>query len=113
VLFVAGARGDADVRTFVLQGTERLGETQALKLVREPLRPHGIRAEVWLDPAAQYLPPRVVQTPSGRVAAPELQREVQTPPLKSRLVIRDLEFRVAVLIWEPRRTWDVDGLQLG
>ena len=77
VLFVAGARGDADVWTFVVQGTERLGETPALKLVREPQRLYGIRAEVWLDPAAQYLPLRVVQTPSGGGAALELQREVE------------------------------------
>jgi hypothetical protein len=77
VLFVAGARGDADVWTFVVQGTERLGDTPALKLVREPLRLYGIRAEAWLDPAAQYLPLRVVQTPSGGGAALELQREVE------------------------------------
>jgi len=60
-----------------VQGTERLGETPALKLVREPQRLYGIRAEVWLDPAAQYLPLRVVQTPSGGGAALELQREVE------------------------------------
>jgi hypothetical protein len=77
VLFVAGARGDADVWTFVVQGIERLGETPVLKLVREPQRLYGVRAEIWLDPAAQYLPLRVVQTPSGGGAALELQRDVE------------------------------------
>ena len=75
VLFVAGARGGADVWTFVVQGVERLGEVPALKLVREPQRLYDTRAEVWLDPAAHYLPLRVVQTPSGGGAALELQRE--------------------------------------
>jgi Protein of unknown function (DUF3108) len=75
VLFVAGARGDADVWTFVVQGAELLGDTPALKLVREPRRLYGVRAEVWLDPAEHYLPLRAVQTPSGGGAALELQRE--------------------------------------
>jgi len=75
VLFVAGARGDADVWTFVVQGAELLGGTPALKLVREPRRLYGVRVEVWLDPAEHYLPLRAVQTPSGGGAALELQRE--------------------------------------
>jgi hypothetical protein len=75
VLFIARARGDADVWTFVVQGIERLGETPALKLVREPQRLDGIRARIWLDPAAQYLPQRVGQTPSGGGAARQRQRE--------------------------------------
>ena len=75
-LFVAGARGDAEVWTFVVAGAEMLGDTPTLKLVREPTRLYGIRVEVWLDPAAHYLPLRAVQTPSGGGAALELQREL-------------------------------------
>ena len=75
VLFVAGARGDADAWTFLVQGTEVLDGTPALKLLREPRRLYDTRVEVWLDPAEHYLPLRVVQTPSGGGAALELQRE--------------------------------------
>ena len=75
LLFVAGARGDAEVWTFVVMGPELLGDTPTLKLVREPTRIYGIRAEVWLDPAAHYLPLRALQTPSGGGAALELLRE--------------------------------------
>ena len=75
VLFVAGARGDADAWTFLVQGTQTLDGTTALKLLREPRRLYDTRVEVWLDPAEHYLPLRVVQTPAGGGAALELQRE--------------------------------------
>ncbi len=75
VLFVAGARGNADVWTFEVQGLESVGDTPALKLTREPRRLYDTRAEVWLDPAQQYLPLRVRQTPTGGGAALELLRE--------------------------------------
>jgi hypothetical protein len=75
VLFVAGARGDADAWTFLVQGTESLDGTPALKLLREPRRLYDTRVEIWLDPAEHYLPLRVVQTPAGGGAALELQRE--------------------------------------
>lgn len=75
VLFVAGARGDADLWTFVVQGVETLDERPTLKLVREPRRRYDTRAEVWLDPADHFMPLRVVQTPSGGGAALELHRE--------------------------------------
>ncbi len=78
VLFVAGARGDADVWTFVVQGVEALGDRAALKLVREPRRPYDTRVEVWLDPAEHHLPLRVVQTPSAGGPALELQREPES-----------------------------------
>ena len=74
-LFVAGARGDADVWTFVVQGIDLLGDTPTLKLVREPRKLYDTRTEVWLDPAEHYLPLRVVQTPSAGGAALELRRE--------------------------------------
>jgi hypothetical protein len=79
VLFVAGARGDADVWTFVVQGSEPVGGTPALRLLREPSRLYGLRAEVWLDPAAHYLPLRVLQTPAGGGATLELLRERDSP----------------------------------
>jgi len=75
VLSVAGVRGDADVWTFVVQGTEVLGGVPALKLLREPRKPYDTRVDVWLDPAQSYLPLRVLQTPSGGGAALDLQRE--------------------------------------
>jgi len=77
VLFVAGARGDADVWTFDVLGLEPLGERPALKLVREPRRLYGLRAEVWLDPAEHYLPRRALQIPTGGGPALELLREPQ------------------------------------
>lgn len=76
VLFVAGARGDADVWTFVVHGIETVAERPALKLVREPRRLYGIRVEVWLDPAEHHLPLRAVQSPTGAGAALVLQREM-------------------------------------
>lgn len=75
VIFVAGARGDADAWTFLVQGLEVLDGQPSLKLLREPRRLYDSRVEVWLDPADQYLPLRAVQTPSGGGAALELQRE--------------------------------------
>jgi hypothetical protein len=75
VLFVAGARGDADVWTFEVQGLEHLDGTASLKLTREPRRLYDTRAEVWLDPAQHYLPLRVRQTPTGGSAPLELNRE--------------------------------------
>ena len=75
VLFVAGARGDADLWTFVVQGIEPLDARPTLKLVREPRRRYDTRAEVWLDPADHFMPLRLVQTPSGGGAALELHRE--------------------------------------
>ena len=73
-LFVAGARGGGDVWTFVVQGVEPVGQTSALKLVREPRQLYDTRAEVWLDPSDHFMPLRIVQTPSGGGAATELLR---------------------------------------
>lgn len=66
-LFVVGARGDGDVWTFVVQGTEPV-ETHggtvgaAVRLLREPRKPFDTRVEVWLDPARHHLPVRVKLT---------------------------------------------------
>jgi hypothetical protein len=60
-LWVASARGESDVWTFTVQGSEALdlpgGRVEAaLRLLRRPLRPYDTQVEVWLDPARQHLP---------------------------------------------------------
>jgi hypothetical protein len=75
LLYVAGARGDGDVWSFVVEGVEMLGITPALKFVREPRKLYDTRVEIWLDPAGSYMPLRAVQTPTGGGAALELVRE--------------------------------------
>ena len=60
-LWVASARGESDVWTFTVQGSEALdlpgGRVDAaLRLLRRPLRPYDTQVEVWLDPARQHLP---------------------------------------------------------
>lgn len=63
-LFVSGARGDADVWTFTVEGREAIelpaGRVEAaLRLRREPRKPYDTRVEVWLDPARHHLPVRM------------------------------------------------------
>ena len=60
-MWVVGTRGDAEVWTFVVQGSEDLdlpiGPVAAtVHLLREPRRPYDTRAQVWLDPARHHLP---------------------------------------------------------
>jgi len=61
-MFVTGARGDGDVWSFLVQGVEDVstGDTsvRAVKLLREPRKPHDTRVEVWLAPSLHYLPVR-------------------------------------------------------
>ncbi len=69
-MFVAGARGDADVWTFDVVARESIelpaGKvTGALRLKREPRKPYDTEVEVWLDPARQHLPVRL------RLATPQ------------------------------------------
>ena len=65
-IYVAGARGDAQVWIFAVEGWEPAqGSQRMLKLVREPVRLYDTRAEVWLDPQRQFLPQRLLQTPQG------------------------------------------------
>jgi hypothetical protein len=78
-LYVAGARGDADVWHFQVIGTETMapGEgsaASALKLVREPRKPNDTHVEVWLDPKRQYLPVRARLTSNGDTLELLLQR---------------------------------------
>jgi hypothetical protein len=75
LIFVAGARGDGDVWAFDVHGLETVGDTPALKLVREPRRLYDTRAEIWLDPVDHFLPLRLLQTPSGGGPALELVRD--------------------------------------
>ncbi|HEX3140329.1 MAG TPA: DUF3108 domain-containing protein [Rhizobacter sp.] len=60
VMYVVGARGDADVWAFQVQGTEEVsvGDTrvQTIKLQREPRKPHDTKVEAWLAPSLHYLP---------------------------------------------------------
>ncbi len=68
-MYVAGARGDAEVWAFTVQGPEDVatGDTpvQAIKLMREPRKPHDTRVEVWLAPSLHYLPVRARLTSEG------------------------------------------------
>ncbi len=66
VLMVIGARGGADVWTFDVVGPEAVGETTALKLVRQARKPRDVQVEVWLDPGRGHLPLRALLTqPEG------------------------------------------------
>lgn len=66
VLHVVGARGDADVWAFQVEGTEEVstpdGAMQTVKLLREPRKPRDTRVEVWLAPSLHHLPVRAKQT---------------------------------------------------
>lgn len=72
VVHVSGARGDAALWRFEVQGPERLvlpdgRQRFALKLLREPTQPYDTRAEVWTDPAAHHLPLRLRLTNGAHV----------------------------------------------
>lgn len=66
VMHVVGARGDSDLWAFHVEGQEDVatpeGKVPAVKLVREPRKPHDTRVEVWLAPSLNYLPVRARQT---------------------------------------------------
>lgn len=79
LLFVVGARGDAEVWAFAVQGPDWVAQTPALKLVREPRKLYDTRAEVWLDPAAHHGLLRVVLSQVGTRAVLELLREPEAP----------------------------------
>lgn len=82
-LFVAGARGDADVWTFTVEGTETLDlpagrVADALRLKREPRKPYDTLGEIWLDPARGHLPVRVrLSVPQSDESTEFLLRELQ------------------------------------
>lgn len=69
---VTGARGDADVWTFVAGAREDLElpigrVARTVMFSRAPRKPHDTQVEVWLDPARHHLPVRMRLTslPSG------------------------------------------------
>jgi len=68
-MYVVGARGDADVWSFVVQGAEDVttgdSTVRAIKLLREPRKPHDTRVEVWLAPSLHHLPARARLTSEG------------------------------------------------
>ena len=80
-MYVVGARGDADVWAFHVQGIEEVstGDTtvQAIKLLREPRKPYDTRVEVWLAPTMHYLPVRARLTSDG--SALELLLQTMQP----------------------------------
>ncbi|HZF80208.1 MAG TPA: DUF3108 domain-containing protein [Rubrivivax sp.] len=70
LLFVVGARGDAEVWTFKVQGPEQIdlphaGAVETVHLRREPSHPYDTLAEVWLDPKRHHLPVRAHLTLRG------------------------------------------------
>lgn len=77
VLMVIGARGGADVWTFNVIGTERVGETTALKLVREARKPRDVQVDVWLDPTRGHIPVRALLSQPEGGAPLELQLQLQ------------------------------------
>lgn len=74
-MLVVGARGDAEVWTFVVQGREALalpgaagdtGDTDTLRVLRTPRRAFDLQAEAWLDPARGFLPVKLrLSTPDS------------------------------------------------
>ena len=85
-MLVVGARGDADVWTFVHAGAggARLARGQHADrafAARARVAPYDTRAEVWLDPARHYLPVRAGSSNASDSDALQLVlREVLPPP---------------------------------
>ncbi len=82
VLHVVGARGDADVWSFQVEGPEEVstpdGAVKTIKLLREPRKPHDTRVEVWLAPSLHYLPIRAKQTTEN--SSWDLRLQSSQPP---------------------------------
>lgn len=59
-MFVTGARSDAEVWHFTVQGKEDVvvggAALKTIKLMREPRKPNDTKVEVWLEPTRNYLP---------------------------------------------------------
>lgn len=85
VMFVSGARGDADTWIFEVGAPVELdtpaGMLRAVPLQREARKEHDTRAQVWLDPTRQYLPvkARLWSSREGADALVLVLREVQPP----------------------------------
>jgi hypothetical protein len=72
-MFVTGVHGDGDVWTFRTEGTESVttpsGTVTALRMLREPRKPHDTRVEVWMDSQRNHIPvrARMSSEPDGDV----------------------------------------------
>jgi hypothetical protein len=68
-MFVSGAKGDADVWSFRVEGPEDVSTgdqtVRAVKLLREPRKAHDTRVEVWLAPSLHHLPVQARLTSEG------------------------------------------------
>jgi hypothetical protein len=73
-----GARGDAGVWAFQVQGTEdvAVGDTRmpTIKLQREPRKPHDTKVEAWLAPSLHYLPVKARLSNDGSALDLTMQR---------------------------------------
>jgi hypothetical protein len=60
LIYVSGARGDAEVWAFSVKGHEDVvvdgTALKTIKLTREPRKPNDTQVEVWLEPNRHYLP---------------------------------------------------------
>ncbi len=83
-MFVTGARADAALWVFAVQGRERLnlptGVADTWRLLREPQDPRDTRVDVWLDPALQNLPVRARMAQSDGDAMELRLTGVGSPP---------------------------------
>jgi hypothetical protein len=79
-MWVVSPRGEADVWSFVVVGSEPVlqdtaGAPPALVLQRAPDRAFDTEVQVWLDPANRHLPLRATWRSEGDSAAVDLRRE--------------------------------------
>ena len=81
--FQAVGPRSAENWVFVVGATERLGvdgrEMEATKLLRENSADYGVRVEVWLAPALEYLPARIRLTQSNGDEVDMLWRKTEKP----------------------------------
>ncbi len=73
-LAVAGTRGDAEVWTFNVVGSDTLAAPEgtvdgAVHLQRLPRRPYDQQIDIWLDPARQHWPVKLLLQPRPAAAA--------------------------------------------
>jgi hypothetical protein len=75
---------EADVWTFEVGETETLqlpaGEVQAIRLTRPPRRPFDLKVDLWLSPAPNYLPARLVLTETNGDFADFQMRDLPPVP---------------------------------
>jgi hypothetical protein len=76
-MYVVGARGDAGVWAFQVQGTEEVntseGRVPTIKLLREPRKPRDTKVEAWLAPSLHYLPAKARLSSEGSALELTLQ----------------------------------------